>query len=347
MGYDNLKLEKGLYQEAVKEGKTFAQKLEELDPTANYEGEKGLGDLDAFQRQLKRFDIKVKGAKSDVVEKFFTTNDSSVLFPEFISRTVRIALEKESILPKLIATTTQIDSDTYKSIYMDTDVSQKQLRRVSEGSKFPVVTLKTKEQEVNVFKFGVEMDTTYEAIRRKKIDIFAIALRQIASQIAVDQMQELINVLINGDGNNNAALSYTVGDATIKGTAGTIGYAEMVRFWATMKNPYKMNALLANTNGIVDLLLIPEFKDPQAGFDFQKKGQLITPLGIGMDIADEVPAGKIIGIDTRYAIEKVEEMGVTVESDKLIDRQISRTVISQVSGFAKLFKESVNVLNKG
>ena len=281
------------------------------------------------------------------MEKFFTTNDSSVLFPEFISRTVRIALEKESILPKLIATTTQIDSDTYKSIYMDTDESQKQLKRVSEGSKFPVVTLKTKEQEVNVFKFGVEMDTTYEAIRRKKIDIFAIALRQIASQIAVDQMQELINVLINGDGNNNAALSYTVGDATIKGTAGTIGYAEMVRFWATMKNPYKMNALLANTNGIVDLLLIPEFKDPQAGFDFQKKGQLITPLGIGMDIADEVPAGKIIGIDTRYAIEKVEEMGVTVESDKLIDRQISRTVISQVSGFAKLFKESVNVLNKG
>ena len=42
MGYDNLKLEKGLYQEAVKEGKTFAQKLEELDPTANYEGEKVL-----------------------------------------------------------------------------------------------------------------------------------------------------------------------------------------------------------------------------------------------------------------------------------------------------------------
>lgn len=347
MGYDNLKLEKGIYQAATAEGKTFAQKLEELDPSSEYEGVKGLENLDAFQRQLKRFDIKVKGAKSDVVEKFFTTTESSILFPEFISRTVRTALEKESILPKLIATTTEIDSDTYKSIYMDTDTSQKQLRRVAEGSKFPVTTLKTKEQEVNIYKFGVELDTTYEAIRRKKIDIFAIALRQIASQIAVDQLEEVVNVLINGDGNTNPAPSFTVGDSTIKGTAGTIGYAEMVRFWATMKRPYKMNALIADTNGIVDLLLIPEFKDPQAGFDFQKNGQLITPLGINMDIVDEVPASKIIGIDTRYAIEKVQEMGVTVESDKLIDKQISRSVISQVSGFAKLFKEAANVLNKG
>lgn len=153
MGYDNLKLEKGIYQEATAEGKTSAQKLEELDPSSEYEGVKGLENLDAFQRQLKRFDIKVKGAKSDVVEKFFTTTESSILFPEFISRTVRTALEKESILPKLIATTTEIDSDTYKSIYMDTDTSQKQLRRVAEGSKFPVTTLKTKEQEVNIFKF--------------------------------------------------------------------------------------------------------------------------------------------------------------------------------------------------
>ena len=94
MGYDNLKLEKGIYQAATAEGKTFAQKLEELDPSSEYEGVKGLENLDAFQRQLKRFDIKVKGAKSDVVEKFFTTTESSILFPEFISRTVRTALEK-------------------------------------------------------------------------------------------------------------------------------------------------------------------------------------------------------------------------------------------------------------
>ena len=66
--YENLKLEKGMYSQS---GRSFAQTLEALDPSENYKGT-SLEGLDAFQRQLKRFDIKVKGAGSDRVEKFFS-----------------------------------------------------------------------------------------------------------------------------------------------------------------------------------------------------------------------------------------------------------------------------------
>ena len=59
--------EKGMYDAA---GRSFTQVLEELDPSEALPGHPA-GGLDAFQRQLKRFDIKVKGAGSDVVEKFF------------------------------------------------------------------------------------------------------------------------------------------------------------------------------------------------------------------------------------------------------------------------------------
>ena len=65
--YDNLKLEKGMYHEA---GRSFTQVLESRDPSEQYRGT-ALEGLDAFQRQLKRFDIKVKGTGSDVVEQFF------------------------------------------------------------------------------------------------------------------------------------------------------------------------------------------------------------------------------------------------------------------------------------
>ena len=84
--YDNLKLDKGMYQEA---GRSFSQVLERQDPSEQYKGT-SLEGLDAFQRQLKRFDIKVKGAGSDVVEKFFRTADSAVLFPEYIARCGRV-----------------------------------------------------------------------------------------------------------------------------------------------------------------------------------------------------------------------------------------------------------------
>ena len=56
MGFDHVKLEKGMYRES---GKTFTQVLESLDPSENYRGT-ALEGTDAFQRQLKRFDIKGK-----------------------------------------------------------------------------------------------------------------------------------------------------------------------------------------------------------------------------------------------------------------------------------------------
>ena len=82
--FENIKLDKGLYGT----GKGFLAELEKIDPSENYKGT-SLENLDAFERQLKRFGIKVKGAGSDAVEKFFATTDSAVLFPEYVSRAVR------------------------------------------------------------------------------------------------------------------------------------------------------------------------------------------------------------------------------------------------------------------
>ena len=83
--FENIKLEKGLYTT----GKSFTKALEELDPSEEYIGTE-LEGLDAFQRQLKRFDIKVSGRGSDTVEKFFKTSDSAALFPEYVLSLIHI-----------------------------------------------------------------------------------------------------------------------------------------------------------------------------------------------------------------------------------------------------------------
>ena len=97
--FENITIEKGMYQ--TKGGMTAA--LEQLDPSENYAGT-ALEGLDAFSRQLKRFDIKVNGRGSDCVEKFFQTSNSAALFPEYISRAVRQGMERADILPNLVAT---------------------------------------------------------------------------------------------------------------------------------------------------------------------------------------------------------------------------------------------------
>ena len=74
--FETVKLDKGMYSEA---GRSFTKVLEKCDPSEQYKGTP-LEHLDAFQRQLKRFDIRVKGSESDVVAKFFATWESAVLF---------------------------------------------------------------------------------------------------------------------------------------------------------------------------------------------------------------------------------------------------------------------------
>jgi len=340
MSYDNLKLEKGMYRQ---EGMNFTQVLESLDPSENYRGT-ALEGTDAFQRQLKRFGIRAKGAGSSPVEKFFRTMDSAVLFPEYIARTVRQGMEENDILPAITATTTVIDSMDYRSIYSNPTDEEKELKDVEEGTEIPSTEVKTKEHLVKLSKRGRMLVASYEAIRFQKLDLFSVMLRQIGAHIQKQQLADAVSVLINGDGNDNAAVQYAVGTEPMSGTAGTLGYDQLVEFWGQF-DPYTMNTILCSTGTMTKLLKIPELQNPLTGLNFQGTGKLSTPLGAQLHRTGAVADGVIIGLDNRYALEQVRAGDVLVEHDKLIDRQLERAAITSICGFGKICDGAAAVLN--
>ena len=340
MGYDNLKLEKGMYRQ---EGMSFTQVLESLDPSENYRGT-ALEGTDAFQRQLKRFGIRAKGAGSSPVEKFFRTMDSAVLFPEYIARTVRQGMEENDILPNITATTTVIDAMDYRSIYSVPTDEDKELQDVEEGAQIPETEVKTKEHLVRLTKRGRMLVASYEALRFQKLDHFGVMLRQIGAHIQKQQLMDAVNVLKNGDGNDNAAAVFTVGSTPISGTKGTLGYDQLVEFWGQF-DPYTMNTLLCSTNTMTKMLKIPELQNPLTGLNFQGTGKLTTPLGAQLHRTSAVADGVIIGLDNRYALEQVRAGDVLVEYDKLIDRQLERAAITSIAGFGKICDGAACVLN--
>ena len=340
MGYDNLKLEKGMYRQ---EGMSFTQVLESLDPSENYRGT-ALEGTDAFQRQLKRFGIRAKGAGSSPVEKFFRTMDSAVLFPEYIARTVRQGMEENDILPNITATTTVIDAMDYRSIYSVPTDEDKELQNVEEGAALPETEVKTKEHLVSLTKRGRMLVASYEALRFQKLDLFGVMLRQIGAHIQKQQLMDAVNVLKDGDGNENAARVFTIGTSPISGTSGTLGYDQLVEFWGQF-DPYTMNTLLCSTNTMTKMLKIPELQNPLTGLNFQGTGKLTTPLGAQLHRTSAVADGVIIGLDNRYALEQVRAGDVLVEYDKLIDRQLERAAITSIAGFGKICDGAACVLN--
>ena len=331
--YDNLKLDKGMYREA---GRSFSQVLEREDPSERYKGT-SLEGLDAFQRQLKRFDIKVKGEASDPVEAFFRTSDAAVLFPEYISRTVRQGMEEGDVLPHITAAVTRIDGMDYRSISSEAVGEEKKLRPVPEGTTIPSTSIKVQANLVKLKKRGRMLVATYEAVRFQKLDLFSVTLRQIGAHIARTHLEDAVDVLINGDGNNNPAAVTTI-------EAGkTLNYDALVDFWAKF-DPYEMNTLLVSGDVMLQLLKLSELQNPLTGLNFQGTGKLTTPLGAELLRTSALGSGTLIGLDRRYALEMVQGSDVLVEYDKLIDRQLERAAITSVSGFAKLFVDAAKVL---
>lgn len=331
--YDNLKLDKGMYREA---GRSFSQVLEREDPSERYKGT-SLEGLDAFQRQLKRFNIKVKGETSDPVEVFFQTSDAAVLFPEYIARTVRQGIEEGDILPSITAAVTKIDGLDYRSITSEAGGDDKKLQTVEEGAEIPATTINVKANLVKLKKRGRMLVASYEAVRFQKLDLFSVTLRQIGAHIARTHLEDAVDVLIKGDGNTNPAAVTTIAAGK------SLDYDALVDFWAKF-DPYTMNTLLVSGDVMLELLKLPEFQNPLTGLNFQGTGKLTTPLGANLLRTSVLAERTAIGLDRRFALEMVQSGDVMVEYDKLIDRQLERAAITTISGFAKVFTKASQVL---
>lgn len=327
MNYENITIEKSMYG---RKGKTLTQVLEEMDPSENYVNTP-LQGLDAYQRQLKRFDIKVSGPNSDMVEKFFQTSSSAALFPEYVSRAVRQGIEAADVLPNITAAVTQIEGMDYRSIISMPDDDEKELKIVSEGASIPCTTVRTQENLVKLKKRGRMLVSTYEALRFQRLDLFTVTLRQIGSYIARTQLKDAVDVLINGDGNDNAA-------QVINATE-SITYDSLLNLWTSLA-PYELNTILASTDMTKAILSLPEMRDSNAGLDFQGTGKMVTPMGATLIHVPTLESNTIIGIDKNCALEMVQAGDVIVDYDKLIDRQLERAAITVISGFAKIFTDA-------
>ncbi len=331
--FNNIKLEKGMYASS----KGFSACLEELDPSENYKGTP-LENLDAFQRQLKRFDIRVSGKGSDTVDKFFCTTDSAALFPEYISRAVRQGMEEADVLSGIVASRTSINGLDYRSITSVPTEDDKELKVVAEGAVIPQTTIRTQENLVTLHKRGRMLVSSYEAIRFQRLDLFTVMLRQIGHYIARSQIGDAIDVLVNGDGNNNAAEIIRAADN------GVLTYSDLISFWNSF-SPYELSTMIASKDMTHKLLNLSEFRDAAAGLNFHGTGNMITPLGSSLIRSASVPENIIIGLDKSCALEMVEAGAIITEYDKLIDRQLERAAITCTAGFSKIFPDASKVLS--
>lgn len=168
--YNDITLEKGLYNIT---GKSFTEALSELDRDENYIGTE-LEGLDAFERQLKRFNIRVTGPGSDRVEKFFSTTQSAILFPEFVRRCIKAGMDQASVLPYIVAAETHTDGIDYHGIKLTDSDASLRVTTVAEGTALPITTVNNNSSAVAISKYGRQIQTVYEVLRKQRLDLAGV-----------------------------------------------------------------------------------------------------------------------------------------------------------------------------
>lgn len=277
------------------------------------------------------------------VDRFFQTDPNTKwLFPDIVREAVLTGLKRKPVYPSLIARDEPIEGTAYDVPHVIEDANEEELRSVAEGAAIPESKIQYGDRVVRIDKKGRGVIASYEVIRRMSVDMLRIHLERMGERLGRNLDARLAAVLIDGD-SSGAGTAATVINTAV---SGTWAYSDIVHAFMTLTldHYFTPTHMLANGDLCQTILDMDEFKDA-ALFDFAKTGNLPTPLGVRLVPMTDQPDDKLTMLDAGYAVQKLTEQDLLVESDKLINQQWDRTYLTVVTDFAILYENARIVVN--
>jgi hypothetical protein len=265
----------------------------------------------------------------------------TILNPFAFSATPRVPQLAPAIpLSELIAFNTGIDNNVYKAFYLNYDATQTRMVRVTEAADIPKVKLSTQEHAVQLFKYGRALQVSYETLRRTPIDLLAFHIQRVAIQSEIDKVAAVLAVIISGDGNSNTAAATFALSALDSAAAGKLTLKAWLAFKKKFINPYIMTTALMNEDVALELELLNtgSANQPLVVLPASTVGS-IRPInqdgqGVAYGWTADAPSRKIVGFDRRVAVERVFEIGASIqEVTRWIENQTQVLTMTETEGY--------------
>ncbi|MCQ2417172.1 MAG: hypothetical protein MJ071_05095 [Oscillospiraceae bacterium] len=318
--YNSVKLEKGMHHLS---NCSFTQALENADPSSAYAGTP-LANLDAYERQLKRFNIRISGADCDHVEKFYATTESAVLFPEFVRRAVRSGME-DSILSELTATVSSASASACKGFAID-ETDGVYSGEINEGALLKKTAI-LESAAIDLPKYGRLVTASYEAIRQQRLDALAVILRAVGRKIAAGIAKAALGVIRNSVTPFSSASS-------------AVTYGDLATLYGKFSD-YDLTTVIASPSVVAEILAMNQMHDRT----LDQHGQIRLPFGAKLLKDASLDNKTIIGISKPFALAAISGSDVLLESDRLIDCQLDRIAVSVRMGFQPMMSGAAAVLS--
>jgi len=260
-------------------------------------------------------------------------------------------------LARIIARTTAIDTDAYRTLYITDDFGTDayRMKRIAEGTEIPATTLVTGEHTLRLYKFGRALRATYEQLRRQRIDRIAFIIARMAIQAELDKVTIAMNTIINGDGNaNTSALVLNLTALDPAATAGTLTLRGWLTFKLRFSLTYAPDIILMQETPTMQVLTLPIATGTQTPYGLMPGNAFgtVTPIANQLNLALEygvtadAPALKIVAFQSNSVLERVTEVGGNVsEVERFINNQTQLLTITEVEGYGIIDPNAMRILN--
>lgn len=312
----------GLYETLNNLGLTHGHYFRALDTT--------VGDYCA-----QEFGIDVNRI---TVDRFFQSDPNAKwLFPDIVREAVVAGLQRKPVYPSLIMHDERVEGTAYDVPYVLEDEENEELRGVAEGAEIPESEITYGNRIVRLDKKGRGVLASYEAVRRMSVDMLRAHLQRIGERLGRSLDARLASVLVNGDSSGAGTAPVVMNTAV----ADTWSYADLVAAFMKLSQEHYFTPthMLADNATAQAILKLAEIADSNL-FDFAKTGNLPTPLGVQLVPMADQPANTLTLLDAGFAVQKLTEQDLLVESDKLISQQWDRTYLTVVTDFAITYEKA-------
>lgn len=380
-----------LHREALEAGMPLSRYLEVLDPSSEYKDSKqDAFQRQLKQAGIITRSNPEAGWWASEGSVFTDTTAGRALFPEFFAREWRkvsfanpseraILLSSDAILgsferpyndvggprwnnqfepaiplSELVALTSPITGEDYRSMYMAYDANALRLFRIGESAEIPMANLTSSMRSIRLRKYGRGLRATYEQMRRARVDKVAWWIRWMAVQSEIDKLVAAMDVLVAGDGNSGTAAT-EINQSTLDSAAipGELGLQAWIKWRLQWKPPYTLTTVLAQIDETMQMLMLNmgTANMPLEGRNIGGIGNRLTPInstadGIRYGWLDEAPNNKFVGFDRRAALEQVTEIGSEItETERYITNQTQVMTMTENNAFAILDPAATKLLD--
>lgn len=336
-----------------------------VDPN---QGEVKYTGLNGYEATLAHLNLPFKDsyeqgitlqAASETFQRFPGTR---AMFPEVIDDMLKWQ-NRQSLIEKIdniVAVSRTISGVEEISTIVNDDSADRGSYTVSEMSRIPVRSIRTAQQTVGIFKHGSGYRTSYEFLRRARLDILTPFANRVARELEMSKVKAATSILVNGDGVNGAAA--VVAQSTLtgydSGASGVLQYKPMLTWMVNQAQAgVPVDTIVGNYAAFLSFLFLfmpvtsvgpsvaeamgskglgPTFNISKFGFD----------TNVTFAISSTAPSGKLIGLVKGETLEELVEAGSLIsESEQAVLNQTITYVRSESTGYKLAFGDTRSILN--